>query len=84
MYNRVNKLGLSCAKLSSNWVQLSQLRMAKVRGGLKNKLGTSGTGTRTKTRDPRDLNYRYLLKYRIHLLIHLEICQNIVFTYLFI
>ena len=49
MYNRVNKLGLSCAKLSSNWVQLSQLMMAKVRGGLKNKLGTPGTGTRTHT-----------------------------------
>ena len=44
MYNKVNKLGLSCAKLSSNWAQLSQLRMAK--GRIKYKLGTPGTGTK--------------------------------------
>ena len=29
MYNRVNKLGLSCAKLSSNWAQLSQVKDGK-------------------------------------------------------
>ena len=32
----VNKLGLSCAKLSSNWAQLSQVRME--RGDFKNKI----------------------------------------------
>ena len=36
IFNRVNKLGLSCAKLSSNWAQLSQVRME--RGDFKNKL----------------------------------------------
>ena len=36
IFNRVNKLGLSCAKLSSNWAQLSQVRME--RGDFKNKI----------------------------------------------